>query len=251
MLIDFTDKVVLITGGTGGIGYTVSKEFLASGASVIVIGSDKAKTQKAAEELSSLGKAYGYAVDITDTASVERAVKAIVNEFGKIDVLVQCAGSMGGKPGLEVTEADFDKAIAVNSKALFFVMQQVVRYSMQENGGSIVNIASMAGIRGMHPPICSAFYSASKGAAVALTMQAAVEWAHLNIRVNAIAPGGVETEEMKSHPCPPDMIDPIPMKRLCRPEEAADLIQFLASDKASYITGQTIVIDGGASIVGY
>ena len=251
MLIDFTGKVVLVTGGNGGIGYTVSKEFLQSGAEVIIIGSNKEKTDKTVNELSAFGKVHGCIVDITDLCAVEAAVKKIAEDHKKIDVLAQCAGSMGGKPGLEVTEEDFDKAISVNSKALFFVMQQVVKYSMKENGGSIVNIASMAGIRGMHPPICSAFYSASKGAAVALSMQAAVEWAPLNIRVNAIAPGGVETEEMKAHGCPSEMIDPIPMKRLCRPDEAADLILFLASDKASYITGQTIVIDGGASVVGY
>ena len=247
MEITFQGKNIVITGGSGGIGYTVSEAFLSSGANVMIIGSNAEKTRKAAEALG----ARGLCLDITKTDRIPEAVRQIREQMGEIDCLVQCAGSMGGKPGLKVTEADFDRAINVNSKGLFFMMQQVVEQSMQHRGGAIVNFASMAGIRGMHPPICSAFYSASKGAAVALTMQAAVEWAPFGIRVNAIAPGGVETEEMKQHGCPPEMIEPIPMKRLCRPSEVADLVQFLASDHASYITGQTIVLDGGASIVGY
>ena len=247
MEISFQGKNVVITGGSGGIGYTVSEEFTRSGANVMIIGSNEDKTKAAAEKLN----AGWLCLDITKTDMIPEAVHRIREQMGEIDVLVQCAGSMGGKPGLLVTEADFDRAIDVNSKGLFFMMQQVVEQSMQYRGGAIVNFASMAGIRGMHPPICSAFYSASKGAAVALTMQAAVEWAPYGVRVNAVAPGGVETEEMKQHGCPPEMIEPIPMKRLCRPSEAADLVQFLASDHASYITGQTIVLDGGASIVGY
>ena len=247
MEISFRDKVVLITGGAGGIGYTVSEAFKDSGAKVVIIGSNPEKTRKAGEALG----ASGYCLDITKTKEIPEQIRRIREEAGEIDVLVQCAGSMGGKPGLMVTENDFDLAMDVNAKGLFFMMQQVVEQSMQYRGGAIVNVASMAGIRGMHPPICSAFYSASKGAVVALTMQAAVEWASYGVRVNAVAPGGVETPEMKVRGCPPEMTDPIPMKRLCRPEEAADLIMFLASDKAGYITGQTIVIDGGASIVGY
>lgn len=133
--------------------------------------------------------------------------------MGEVDVLVQCAGLMGGKPGLEIQQSDWDKVQNVNARGLFFMMQQVVGQSMKDRGGSIVNFASMAGIRGMHPPMCSAFYAASKGAVVAVTMQAAVEWAGLGVRVNCVA--------------------------------------FLASDKAATITGQTIVIDGGASVVGY
>jgi len=114
---------------------------------------------------------------------------------------------MGGKPGLDVTVEDWDKALNVNSRGLFFMMQQVVAQSMAERGGSIINFASMAGIRGMHPPMCSAFYSASKGAVVAVTMQAAVEWAGLGVRVNCVAPGGVETPAMREMGFPQEAID--------------------------------------------
>ena len=122
---------------------------------------------------------------------------------------------------------------------------------MNGRGGSIVNFASMAGIRGMHPPMCSAFYSASKGAVVAVTMQAAVEWASLGVRVNCVAPGGVETPAMREMGFPPEAVDPIPMKKLNQPEDVANAVAFLASDKAATITGQTLIIDGGASVVGY
>ena len=131
------------------------------------------------------------------------------------------------------------------------MMQQVVAQSMQHRGGAIVNFASMAGIRGMEPPMCSAFYSASKGAVVALTMQAAVEWAPLGIRVNCVAPGGVETPAMRKMGFPPEVVNPIPMKKLNQPEDVANCVVFLASDKAGTITGQTVIIDGGASVVGH
>ena len=212
---------------------------------------NQAALDRAAAELSPLGEVRGYAIDLSDADAIAPTVAKVRSEMGEIAVLVQCAGLMGGKPGLEVTQADWDKTQNVNARGLFFMMQQVVSQSMQSRGGAIVNFASMAGIRGMHPPMCSAFYSASKGAVVAVTMQAAVEWASLGVRVNCVAPGGVETPAMREMGFPPEVVDPIPMKKLNQPEDVANCVAFLASDKASTITGQTIVIDGGASVVGY
>lgn len=250
MLIDFTGKVAVVTGATGGIGYVCAQTLLESGAAVAVLGSGD-KVAKTAESLSAYGTVRGYALDLSDVDAIAPVVTAIRNDLGEIDVLVQAAGLMGGKPGLEVTQADWDKSLNINARGLFFMMQQVVAQSMKGRGGSIVNFASMAGIRGMHPPMCSAFYSASKGAVVASTMQAAVEWADLGVRVNCVAPGGVETPAMREMGFPPEVVEPIPMKRLSLPEEVANCVAFLASDKAGTITGQTIVIDGGASVVGY
>lgn len=130
-------------------------------------------------------------------------------------------------------------------------MQQVVAQSMAARGGSIVNFASMAGIRGMHPPMCSAFYSASKGAVVAVTMQARRGVGRTGRAGELRSPGGVETPAMREMGFPPEVVDPIPMKRLNQPEDVANAVVFLASDKAATITGQTLVIDGGASVVGY
>ena len=251
MLIDFTGKVAVVTGGAGGIGYTCTKTLLESGAAVAILGRSQAALDKAVGELSAFGTVRGYALDLADVDAIAPVVTAIRSDLGEIDVLVQCAGLMGGKPGLEITREEWDAAQNTNARGLFFMMQQVVAQSMKDRGGSIVNFASMAGIRGMHAPLCSAFYSASKGAVVAATMQAAVEWAELGIRVNCVAPGGVETPAMRDLGFPPDMLDPIPTKRLSLPEDVANCVTFLASDKSGNITGQTIIIDGGASIVGY
>ena len=251
MLIDFTGKTAVVTGAAGGIGLVCARTLLESGARVAVVDVTAAAADKAAASLAELGTVKGYALDLSDVDAIAPAVERIRADLGEIDVLVQCAGLMGGKPGLEVTTADWDKSLNVNARGLFFMMQQVVAQSMSARGGSIVNFASMAGIRGMHPPMCSAFYSASKGAVVAVTMQAAVEWAGLGVRVNCVAPGGVETPAMREMGFPPEAVDPIPMKKLNQPEDVANAVAFLASDKAATITGQTLIIDGGASVVGY
>ena len=251
MLIEFHGQLALVTGGAGGIGYTCVKTLLESGARVAILDVNQAALDRAAAELSPLGEVRGYAIDLSDADAIAPTVAKVRCVLGEIAVLVQGAGLMGGKPGWVVTQADWDKAMNVNARGLFFMMQQVVEQSMARHGGSIVNFASMAGIRGMHPPMCSAFYSASKGAVVAVTMQAAVEWASLGVRVNCVAPGGVETPAMREMGFPPEVVDPIPMKKLNQPEDIANCVAFLASDKAATITGQTVVIDGGASVVGY
>ena len=251
MLVSFENQVAAVTGGAGGIGYVVAKTLLESGAKVVILDVNQKALDQAVESLGALGTVSGVCINLADVDSIAPAVKSIVDSYGGIDVLIQCAGLMGGKPGLEVTVEDWDRALNVNSRGLFFMMQQVVAQSMGKRGGSIVNFASMAGIRGMHPPMCSAFYSASKGAVVAVTMQAAVEWADLGVRVNCVAPGGVETPAMREMGFPPEAVDPIPMKKLNQPEDVANCVAFLASDKAATITGQTIIIDGGASVVGY
>lgn len=251
MIIDFTGKVAVVTGGAGGIGYTCVKTLLESGATVAILDLNQDMLDATVSELSSLGKVIGFPIDLADVDSIAPTVGKIRQELGEIDVLVQCAGLMGGMPGLEITQEVWDRSQNVNARGLFFMMQQVVSQSMKGRGGAIVNFASMAGIRGMHPPMCSAYYSASKGAVVAVTMQAAVEWAELGVRVNCVAPGGVETPAMREMGFPPEVVDPIPMKKLNQPQDVANAVAFLASDKAATITGQTIVIDGGVSVVGY
>lgn len=248
MIVDFTGKTAIVTGAAGGVGYVCAKVLLESGAKVAVV---DLKPEKAAAELSALGTVKGYALDLSNVDAIALVVEQIRQDLGEVDVLVQCAGLMGGKPGLEIQQSDWDKVQNVNARGLFFMMQQVVGQSMKDRGGSIVNFASMAGIRGMHPPMCSAFYAASKGAVVAVTMQAAVEWASLGVRVNCVAPGGIETPAMREMGFPPEAVEPIPLKKLSQPEDVANCVAFLASDKAATITGQTVVIDGGASVVGY
>ena len=250
MVIDFTGKTAVVTGGAGGIGFVCAQTLLESGARVAIV--DVAGAKAAAARLAGPAAARGYALDLSDVEAIGPAVTAIRADLGEIDVLVNCAGLMGGSvSGLELDQARWDQYLNINARGLFFMMQQAVDQSMKTRGGAIVNFSSMAGIRGMLPPMCSAPYSASKGAVVALTMQAAVEWACLGVRVNCVAPGGVETPAMKAMGFPPEAMDPIPMKKFNQPEDIANAVAFLASDKAATITGQTLVIDGGASVVGY
>lgn len=252
--IDFNRKVVVVTGGTGGIGKTIVRELLAANAQVAVIYRGQAAMETARAELSPLGTVRFFQLDTENVEAMGPCVDEIAAQMGEIYGLVQAAGIMGGKPGLEITPAEWDKLMAVNARGTFFFMQAVVGRSMAKHGGSIVNIASMAGIRGMCPPIQGAHYGASKAAVVAVTMQAAVEWAELGVRCNSIAPGGVKSGPMaglKKEELPPFMVANVPMKDLVDPQCVADTILYLLSDMSSAMTGQCLVIDGGSTACGY
>lgn len=270
MDIRFDGKVCIVTGAGSGIGFTCARMMAESGAKVAMIGRNPEKIQKAAEMLVSAGEVKGYALDVADVKSIPAVITAIREELGEIEYLIQCAGIMDGGPAVELTEEKWDTVMNANAKGLFFMMQQVVKQSMlPASKGAIVNIASMAGIRGMTPPMCSAHYSASKGAVVALSMQGAVEWASENIRVNCIAPGGVMARGV-GVVAPPPAGGPggpggpegpgggpgapttgIPSGRLSNPDEIGGMCLYLLSSLSANTTGQTIVIDGGSSVVGY
>lgn len=252
--LDFEKKVVVVTGGTGGIGRYVAAALLEAGARVAL----PYRSQKAMEEakaaLEPLGEVHFFPLDMSDINAIAPCVDAIAEKLGDISGLVQAAGVMDGKPGLELTTADWDRLMDVNAKGTFFFMQAVVAKSMQHHGGSIVNIASMAGIRGMCPPLQAPHYCASKAAVVAITMQAAVEWAELGIRCNCIAPGGVKVGRMagwKKEDIPPFLVANVPTKDLVEPECLADTCLYLLSDMSRSMTGQCLVVDGGSTAVGY
>ena len=245
------EKTVVVTGAAGGIGRVCVKTLLDDGARVAMIGNKGQKLLDAAKEMEAYGDVRPYGIDLSDAGKIEGTVAQIVKDMGQIDHLVQTAGVLAGKPAFEITVEDWDKVMNVNTRSMFFMMKETVKQSMQHHGGSIVNIASMAGVRGMAFPMCSAHYSASKGAVVAISMQGATEWAPYGVRVNAVAPGGVKVGPMAQMEPPKDVIEPVPLKRLCEPKEVADTICFLLSDGAGMITGQTIMVDGGVSIVGH
>lgn len=259
MIIDFKDRVVVVTGAGSGIGFACAETMAESGAVVAMVGRSPEKIQKAADMLKSKGRVYPYALDVSHPEDIETIVSNIREDLGEISVLIHAAGVMTGGNGLELTEGEWDRVLATNAKGCFFMMQQVVKQSMQYHGGAILNIASMAGIRGMVPPMCSAAYSASKGAVVALTMQAASEWGHLGVRVNAIAPGGtasMNTGVVSQHAGPggnpPPTSNYVPTGRVMNtPYEIAQAAAFLCSDCSGNTTGQVLIIDGGASVVGY
>ena len=252
MNITFNGKTAVVTGGTGGIGSAIAKTLLESGAQVALIDVSVEKLRGMEKQLSAYGTVKSYPLNVTDTSAIPDCIRRIRQEMGEIDVLIQAAGLLRSADGLELQQDEWDMVMNVNARGLFFTMQQVVLQSMKNHGGSIVNFSSMAGIRGMNSAMAAAHYSASKGAVVALTMQAAVEWAQFDVRVNALAPGGVLTPAIEKLPPPPEgAMEAIPLRQLSKPQDVANLAVFLASDHARMITGQVMVIDGGSSVVGY
>jgi NAD(P)-dependent dehydrogenase (short-subunit alcohol dehydrogenase family) len=260
MEMTFQNKVCIVTGAGSGIGFTCARMLAEAGATVAMVGRNPEKIKIAADMLSG-HNVHPYALDISKTAEIPAVVEKIRADLGEIDYMIQAAGMMYGGDALELTEDTWNAVMNTNGRGTFFMMQQVVKQSMApKKSGAIVNIASMAGIRGMAVPLCSASYSASKAAVVGITMQAAVEWAGFNIRVNAIAPGGVASQGLGADagkaPAQPPMdggpdMSPVPSGRFTDPQEVAGTAMFLLSGMSGNTTGQVIVIDGGASVVGH
>lgn len=182
MVIDFKEKVAVVTGGAGGIGAACVKELLDSNAKVAVVDMSEEALEKLQEKFGSPENMKCYKLDVTKVDDITATVKKIREEMGEIEVLVQAAGLMRGQNGLDMKPEEWDLMFQINTKGLFFMMQQVVAQSMTKTGGSIVNFSSMAGIRGMREGMESPHYSASKGAVAAMSRQAATEWAKYQVR---------------------------------------------------------------------
>ena len=244
------NKVALITGARQGMGKSDAIALAKQGVKVVVTDINQADCQKVVDEIkNSGGEAIALRLDVSDKSEVDSVVAKIVKKFGQLDILINNAGICQFKPFLELSEKDWDRTIDINLKGEFLCAQAAARIMKEQKGGTIVNIASVAmGQQGVGIPNI-AHYCASKGGIAAMTEALAVELAPFNIRVNAIAPGMIETpmiDVVKSDPKTLEaMLQRVPLKRVGRPEEVSELVVFLASDSSSYITGAVVVIDGG------
>ncbi len=238
-------KVALITGGSRGIGAALVRRFAEQGADVaFTYRSSADRAQALADELAKGDrKIRAFASDASSFADAEALVSKVLEEFGRVDTLINNAGITQDTLMLRMTEAQWDRVIEVNLKSVFNLTKQVLRPMMKNRGGSIINMSSIVGISGNAG---QANYAASKAGIIGFTKSIAKEMGSRNIRCNAIAPGFIETEmtEALDERTRDTYLANIPMKRLGRAEEVADTCVFLASDLSSYISGQTISVCG-------
>ena len=247
-------KVALITGGAAGIGKATARKFVQEGARVIICDVDEAKGQETVKELGE--NCSFYKVDISDRQSVQEWIEAVMAAFGRIDVLVNNAGILrdatlvkvkDGELVKQMSEEVFDAVISVNLKGVFNCTQAVAPFMIRQKSGSIINASSVVGLDGNFG---QTNYVAAKAGVVGMTKVWARELGRSNIRVNAVAPGMILTEMLLSMPeeALESFKQRVPIKRLGTPEEVANLYLFLASDEASYISGEVIRVDGGLVI---
>jgi len=243
-------KVVLITGAARGIGYATARRFLAEGWRVALLDIDSETLMRNHRALAAPETTLALECDVSDGDAVADAVSETVARFGRIDALVNNAGIAIFKPILETTLADWSRVMAVNLTGAFICTQAVAPLMREQGGGSIVNITSISSLRASTLRVA---YGTSKAGLAHLTKQQAVELSALGIRVNAIAPGPVDTAMAKAVHTPQiraDYHDVIPLNRYGLEQELAEAIFFLCSDKASYITGQVLCVDGGFEATG-
>jgi NAD(P)-dependent dehydrogenase (short-subunit alcohol dehydrogenase family) len=243
------NKVTIITGGAQGIGEACARRFAREGARVVLADVDDARGQALAK---ALGALYMHC-DVGDSAQVNALVAQTMAAHGRIDVLVNNAGIFKAAAFLDVTESDFDAVIRVNLKGAFLVAQAVAREMAKSGGGSVVNMSSVNAVLAI-PSIAS--YNMSKGGINQLTRVMALALADNGIRVNAVAPGTIATElaakaVLTSEEAKARVMSRTPMRRLGTPDEIADVVAYLASDAASYLTGEIITADGGRMALNY
>lgn len=244
---DKTNQTAIVTGGADGLGFALAKRLASSGIHVAVLDIDETKVRSAREQLGAFGR--GFTVDVTNPDSVESAAAAFAGEFGRIDILVNCAG-ITGKTNLkshEVTLADFDRVFDVNVRGSFIASRAVLPHMLKRGYGRVLHVASIAGKEGNAGMLA---YSSSKAAVIAMAKVQGKEYAETGVTVNALAPAVIRTALVDA--MPPEqvkyMTDKIPMKRCGTLEEFAEMAAFIVSPQNSFCTGFTFDLSGGRAV---
>lgn len=241
-------RVAMVTGASRGLGEAIALGLAEAGADLVLCSRDQERLDKVAVQTRSKGsKSIAVQMDVLNSRDIHSTLDRALSEFGKIDILVNNAGINVVKPFTELTEEEWDKVLDTNLKGYFLCAQAVGRKMIERKSGCVINNASVFGRTGF---MNIAPYIASKGGVVQLTKALAVEWARFNVRVNCIAPSYIMTEmatrDIEANPKILEQnLKRIPMRRAGQPREVADVVVFLASDAASFVTGETVAIDGG------
>jgi len=243
----FKNKIFFITGGAIGIGRSTSLKIANLGGTVVISDINKEKGLELVNDILAQGlKADFFQLDVSKSGDVEKVISKVVNIHGRIDFAINNAGISGRIASLhELTQEDWNKIIGVNLSGVFYCLKEEIKVMLNQGGGGIVNVASLAGLQGMGG---GSVYSASKHGVVSLSKTAAIEYGKHNIRVNSVCPSFIETDILNS--IPESILDfstkhRVPMKRLGQPDEVAESIVWLLNDKSSYVNGHSLVIDGG------
>ena len=248
-LFDLSGKIALVTGTSRGLGQYFARALAKAGADLAITSRDKDSLSGFAGEIHALGRqAFATELDVRDHASIQNAIAAIETHYGRIDILVNNAGCNRRKPALDVTWDDWNTILDTNLRGSFFVAQAVARGMIQRGYGRIINIGSVtsvSGFAGLAP------YGASRGGIKQLTMSLADDWGPHGVTVNCLAPGWFKTQQNRvlyeNAAWVEYITDRIPLKRPGLPDDMDGAIVFLASESSRYITGQTLLVDGGIS----
>jgi NAD(P)-dependent dehydrogenase (short-subunit alcohol dehydrogenase family) len=246
-LFSLEGKVAIVTGASKETGKTIAIEMAKAGADVVVTARTVEGIEKAAAEIRGLGRrSLAVPTDVREAAQVDNMVQKAVEAFGRVDILVNNAGTDFMSPALELSEKGWDGMVRMNLKSHFLCSKAVIGTMMKQGGGSIVDIASAEGLRGAPS---NPAYGAAKAGVINLVKTLAVEWARYNVRVNAVAPGFIETPvlpmALEGYPHLRDIYGRIPLRRAAKQTEVAAAVIYLASDAAGFTTGVTIAVDGG------
>ncbi|MCX8029643.1 MAG: 3-oxoacyl-[acyl-carrier-protein] reductase [Brevinematales bacterium] len=243
---DLKGKVALVTGASRGIGRSIAEKLASFGVNLAITSTKAETSQSVAREIEDRYgvKVKGFVLNVANLNEFSNVVDEVVKEFGRIDILVNNAGITKDTLIIRMKEEEWDEVINTNLKGVFNGCKVVSRYMLKQQYGKIINISSVVGIMGNAGQVN---YSASKGGVIALTKSLAKELASRNINVNAVAPGYIDTDMTRVLPdnIKQEVLKLIPLGRMGQPDDVANVVAFLASDMSSYITGQTIIVDGG------